>query len=92
MLHAQHQHEINQGLDDFLYNGKVYAYYPPYNVLGNQFIASEEFTIGTLWIKGEPYANVLLNYDILNQHLLLSFNTILGAKQVIVLLLALAAY
>jgi hypothetical protein len=78
----------NQGLDDFLYNGRIYTYFPPHNVKGNQFLNTKEFVEGTLWIKGECYSKVLLNYDIYNQQLVLSFKTKLGAQQMIALSMA----
>jgi len=85
---AQQQQNQEQGLDDFLYNGKVYTYFPPHNVKGNQFLNTKEFVEGTLWIKGECYSKVLLNYDIYNQQLVLSFKTKLGAQQMIALSMA----
>jgi len=78
----------NTGLDDYLYNGKVYSYYPPNRVLGIQFLSKKAFSKATLWIKGAAYTDVNLNYDVLNQKLLLTYKTSIGAQQIIALSLA----
>jgi hypothetical protein len=76
------------GLDNQLYNGKLYSYFPPKSVIGNQFLASPEFSKGTIWIDGKMYVNVLVNYDILNQELLVSFKNLQGANAIITLSMA----
>jgi len=70
-------------LDYRLINGKIYAYYLPGNVSGNQFLSSPDFSEGTLWLSGKTYRNVLMNLDILNQELLISFQSPEGAKRII---------
>jgi len=76
------------GLDNQLYNGKLYSYFPPSSVVGNQFLVSSEFKKGAIWIDGKVYINALMNYDILNQELLLSFKNLQGADAIITLSMA----
>lgn len=80
--------QIKTGLDGRLYNGKFYDYFPPAKVKGNQFLFGTKFTSGTLYLQGKEYDNISLNYDILNQELLLAFETTNGGKRVISISLA----
>ena len=61
------------GLDPTLYNGVLYTYFPPLGSEGDQYIDGKVFTPGSVTIKGKKYENLLLNYDILNQQILLRF-------------------
>jgi hypothetical protein len=61
------------GLDPLLYNGKLYSYFLPAGTGGNQFISSGEFIKGEMVIRGERFLDILLNYDIYNQQLLLQY-------------------
>jgi len=81
-----------QTLDDQLINGKVYSYYPPQSVVGNQFLSSSEFTKGVIWITGKEYRDVLINYDVLNQKLLISFKNLQGANVIIAQSMAYVEY
>ena len=71
------------GLNNQLYNGKHYSYFLPQNVDGDQFLNTKKYTEGIVWINNSQYDDLLLNYDILNQELLLNFTTKEGANQII---------
>ena len=85
---AQTENRSYSSLNDRLYNGKVYSYYPPTDVVGTQFINDEIFSMSTVWIEGEAFKDILLNYDILNQEVLLSFKDAQGAQKIIALSMA----
>ncbi len=85
---AQSKYTLLVDLDDRLYNGKVYSYYPSGSVIGNQFLVETEFGQGVVWISGDVYRNILLNLDVLNQQLLLSFTSLQGANKIISVSLA----
>ena len=83
------------GLDPLIYNGKKYAYFLPSGTKGTQYLVSDEFISGTLDIerqgdevtgwKGdkvmEGKGDLMLNYDVFNQKLVLKFNDETGAEQ-----------
>jgi len=71
------------GLDQTLYNGKKYNYFLPAGTHGNQYLLSEEFAEGSVTIKGTSYQNLRLNFDILNQQLLLKYKDETGALNII---------
>jgi len=73
------------GLDDRLYNGRYYTYFPPKEVRGNQFLIEKLFSNATVWINGAEFNNLQLNYDVFNQEVLLAFETQEAAKRVIML-------
>jgi hypothetical protein len=61
------------GLDQTLHNGIKYTYAPPPGTHGHQYLASQFFSTGSVTIKGKQYNDVNLNFDILNQELLLKY-------------------
>ncbi len=71
------------GLDQILYNGKKYNYFLPPGTHGNQYLLSDDFAAGSVAIKGTCYHNLLLNFDILNQQLLLKYRDETGALNII---------
>jgi hypothetical protein len=83
VVHNQLLAQSNIGLDDRLYNGKFYGYFPPKNVAGHQFLYSTNFIEGEVWLAGREYSGLYLNFDVLNQLVLLKFETSNGAKRVI---------
>jgi hypothetical protein len=83
VLKAQSGSFPYSALDYRLYNGKVYSYYPPSDVIGNQFLNTADFYSGIIWLGGEEHRNIKLNLDILNQQLLLSFHDSQGALKII---------
>ncbi len=82
-LNAQYANIGSKELDNRLYNGKYYDYFLPSNVSGNQFFSSKKSSIGIVWKKGVGFDNILLNYDVLNQELVLEFNSNDGALKLI---------
>mgnify|MGYP000954703277 CR=1 FL=1 len=72
---AQNQNNDYQvyGLNPTLYNGKVYNYFPGIGVKGHQYFQTKEFEKGSLSIRSHIYKNVDLNYDILNQEVILKY-------------------
>ncbi len=71
------------GLDPLLYNGKKYTYFLPPGTGGNQFLNSPDYYLGQLVIKGIPFKDITLNYDIFNQQLLLRYADDKGSFNII---------
>lgn len=73
---AYHQiFRIAQGAlkhDPLLQNG-IYFSYPYYNAIGHPFLDAKEFETGSVIFKGKQYVGVDINYDIFNQHIILSW-------------------
>ncbi len=69
--------------DPLLINGRIYSYFPPESIGGNQFFLHEAFSVGTLVIRNQEYPGQQLNYDVYNQQLLLRYMTPTGALQII---------
>lgn len=73
------------GTDPLLINGKYYTFFLPSNTEGNQYFADLQFETGSATIRGVTYTGLLLNYDIYNQQLILNYETIIGAHNLITL-------
>lgn len=58
------------GSSDLLVNGTVY-YQPNRQALGNPFLFSSEFMESTVYTRGVTFEDVEVNYDIVNQKLIL---------------------
>jgi hypothetical protein len=71
--------------DPLLYNGKQYAFFIPLATGGHQFFNDPLFESGSVTIRGVTYTDLLLNYDIYNQQLVLQYVNNLGTKNQIVL-------
>ena len=82
-LNGQILNDGSKELDNRLYNGKYYSYFLPKNVYGNQFLSKKENSLGKVWKDGVEFDDLLLNYDVLNQQLLLEFVTNEGAARLI---------
>lgn len=61
------------GSDPLLYNGKYYTFFYPLNTGDNQYLTDRQFEPGTVTLRGVTYTDLLLNYDIYNQQLLLEY-------------------
>jgi hypothetical protein len=72
------------GSDPLLYNGKYYTFFPPLNTGGNQFLTDRQFEVGSVTIRGVTYTDLLLNYDIYNQQLILKYKNRTGATNLII--------
>ena len=70
------------GEDINLRNGKQYTYHYS-DVTGHQFFNSPEFRKGSITIRGSRYDNVLLNYDIYNQQLVLQHTDLTGRTELL---------
>jgi len=73
------------GSDPLLVNGRYYNFFPPPKTDGNQYLADPQFEKGSLTIRGETFSDLMLNYDIYNQQLLLTFRNNAGADNLIVI-------
>jgi len=71
------------GFDPVLYNGRHYRYQPPTGATGNQYLFTSGFEQGCIAVRGKSYCNLALNYDLLNQALLLKYKNQAGANVVI---------
>jgi len=70
------------GLNTKLYNGYVYKGNYGSKVQGQPFLY-KDFTRGDVILENKKYHDLLLNYDIYNQLLILKFNTPTGAEKTI---------
>jgi len=73
------------GSDPLLVNGRYYSFFPPPRTDGNQYLADPQFEKGSLTIRKETFSDLMLNYDIYNQHLLLAFRNNAGADNLIII-------
>jgi hypothetical protein len=64
-----------------LYNGRSYFFSLPYKTRGHPFFISQDFQEGYVVIRGKPYENILLNYDIYNQELVLKYKNLNGSYE-----------
>lgn len=71
------------GVDQTLCNGKKYTYSVPSSTKGHQYLISQDFIPGNVTLKGIVYQDVNLNYDIVNQQLLLQYEDGKGALKII---------
>lgn len=71
------------GLNPILYNGQVYNYFPGAGVKSHQYFQQEEFKSGSITIRSKKYEDVLLNYDILNQELILKYSDPQGSNRLL---------
>lgn len=71
------------GLDQIWCNGKRYSYTPATGVHGNQYLVSPEFLPGSLTINEQMYEHLIINYDILNQQVLLKYRDGIGAMNIL---------
>jgi hypothetical protein len=72
------------GSDPLLYNGRYYTFYPPLNTGGSQYLSDRQFETGSVTLRGITYSNLLLNYDIYNQELILKYQSNTGAVNLII--------
>jgi hypothetical protein len=71
------------GSDPLLFNGRQYIYQIPPGSSGNPFLSGPEFQKGWITIDDRQYQNLDLNYDIVNQVLLLKYIDQVGYTMVI---------
>lgn len=73
------------GFDPLLYNGKVYYYYPAPGIGGTQYLLNEFDSKGAVRVRGITYTDLLLNYDVYNQQLILRFKNSVGSISLIII-------
>jgi len=71
------------GQDPLVYNGKKYSYFLPSGTGGYQFLFSEEYDKGSIVVRGKIVNDVLINFDVYNQKLLLKFFDETGSAQIL---------
>lgn len=71
------------GLDQTLCNGKKYNYFTTPGTSGHQYLVSPGFETGSVTLKGKIYQDIILNFDIFNQQLLLQFSDGTGKVNII---------
>jgi len=76
-------HDPVYGFDPFLYNGRIYYFYPPPGTSGTQYLLEEFDPHGTLTVRGITYSNLTLNYDIYNQQLIMKYQNSLGSPSLV---------
>jgi hypothetical protein len=82
------QKEINIDVfnpDPVLYNGRFYFFFPPPGTEGNQFLTDRTFISGSARLWGIDYNELLLNYDIFNQQLIMKYEIKTGASRQIII-------
>lgn len=62
------------GSDPLLLNGKFYRYYQPIITKGSPYLF-EKFSNGNVILRGKVYTDLLINFDILNRHLVLQYTS-----------------
>jgi hypothetical protein len=81
------KNESIYGLNPVLYNGKIYSFTPSADIKGSPFLftnnKTNEFALGQVTIQDSSYKNLLLNYDIYNQKLLIEFTYLGLGKKII---------
>ena len=71
------------GLDQTLCNGKKYDYSPPVGARGDQYFLTRAYSDGSVTIRGKCFQGLKLNYDLLNQQLLLLYDDEAGDMNII---------
>jgi hypothetical protein len=73
------------GSDPLLYNGRIYTAFYGMNAENNQYLVCSQFEPGSVTLRGVTYTDLLLNYDIYNQQLLLEYTGNPGFTYAIIL-------
>jgi hypothetical protein len=76
---AQDNNALIYGLDPLLYNGRTYAFTLSYGTIGHPFLNTPSYESGYVIIRDEKFNDILLNYDIYNQELILKYKDLHGA-------------
>ena len=71
------------GFDPLLYNGRVYYFYPKPGTLGSQYLFNTFDEGGSITVRGVTFTNLVLNYDIYNQKLVLKYINAIGSNTLI---------
>jgi hypothetical protein len=71
--------------DPVLYNGKRYMFHMTNGIQGHPFLMESDYEPGAVKIRGRVFEDVLLNYDIYNQELVLKYENLFDAFEYIAL-------
>jgi hypothetical protein len=71
------------GLDPLLYNGRNYSFSLSNETIGHPFLNTQNYKTGYVVIRNEKFEDILLNYDIYNQELILKYQDLHGADNLI---------
>ncbi len=71
------------GLNPILHNGEVYNYFPSAGVKGHQYFYQKNYAEGCISIRGTKYKKVLINYDVLNQEVVLQYTDPQGSNRLL---------
>lgn len=77
--------KVISNADPLLYNGKYYLLFYPAGTKGNQYLENNVFLPGSITLKGVVYNNLLINYDVFHQQLLLNYTENSGAVNCIII-------
>jgi len=68
------QNTLSSAPDPLLYNGKIYSFYPPHGIIGNQYFFQSEHTFisANIIYQNKIFNNQKCNYDIYNQQCILN--------------------
>jgi hypothetical protein len=83
--YSQDQPSSIYGPDPMLYNGRLYSSNLPGQVNGHPYLYSPDYEPGDVFIKDMKFCNVLLNYDVYKQELLLKYQDAYGSWRIIML-------
>ncbi len=84
-LYSQHSFYSLDGIDPVLYNGRQYSFILSNKTQGHPYIYTPDYEPGYVRIRGRLFNNVLLNYDIYNQELVLKYKDLQGSVSYIML-------
>lgn len=75
--------DLVYGYDPLLYNGKMYAFYCEPGTTGTQFLCDDFDKHGEITLRGVTYAELMLNYDLYNQKVVLKYRNPIGSTNLI---------
>ena len=84
-LYSQDSTNLVYGIDPVLDNGRLYSFNLSYKTQGHPYIYTTDYEPGYVTIQGRLFNNVLLNYDIYNQELVLKHINLQGSVSYIIL-------
>ena len=61
------------GPDPLLYNGSIYDYLPPYGTAGTHYLFEFPDSSASVVIRGKLYTGLIINYDIFNQAVVMTY-------------------
>lgn len=73
------------GYDPLLYNGRYYTFHVPFGTSGHQYLTGQDYSQGSVTLRGNNYRGLMINYDIFNQQVILNYSTPEGHVNYIVL-------